>query len=673
MAVHPSESSNREPSPLEGRLDSWKEIARYLQRDVTTVRRWEKREGLPVHRHLHDKLGTVYAYESEVDAWWAGRRSRLADPEVAPSASRERFAWSVAAALLLVAVVALVTLFATEFRTTRQYREHRFEIQSPVGRNLGTAAVSPDGRVIAFTAADADGTSRLWVRRLDAVTPHVLAETNGATFPFWSPDSRSIGFFADGRLKRLSLSGGPPQILCDAPQGRGGTWNLDDVIVFAPGREHALYRVAASGGTAIPITTVDRPRQRGHLWPDFLPDGRHVVYSADSVDAEHHAIYVTALDHGESRLLLRARSNAVATADGRLLFARNGGLVAQPFDGRALTIVGEPTTIADRVLQPYGFDHKGDFSISKNGVLAFRNGASPLKQLEWIDRRGQRLGTLAEPAGYAEPVLSPDETRVAVSVFEPLSDPMASDIWLIDAATGVRSRFTFDKAADFEPVWSPDGRHVVFASNRSGTLDLYSKRATGAEEEQLLLTSDTPKHPEAWSPDGRFLTYAGLETKTKYDVSILPLFGDRRPQPLLREAFSEGQSQISPDGRWMAYTSYETGTMEVYVRPFPSGAGKWQISTNGGADPRWRRDGKELFFIAAGGMLTALTVGTDGVFRPGVQTPLFDTRVNHLWDDARNHYDVSRDGRRFLVTRPIEDHGTVPLTVVVNGEMGQRR
>jgi Tol biopolymer transport system component len=650
---------------VKGRLDSWKEIARYLQRDVTTVRRWEKREGLPVHRHFHDKLGTVYAYESEIDAWWAGRRSGLAEPEAAPSAGRERLAWSAAAALLVVSVIALVALLAG-WRTTRQPGEHRFEIPPPAGRVLGTAAVSPDGRVIAFTAADTEGRSRLWVRHLDAVALHALPETEGAAFPFWSPDSRFIGFFADGRLKRLALSGGSPRILCDAPQGRGGTWNLDDVIVFAPGREHALHRVAASGGIAVPITTVDRPRQRGHLWPDFLPDGRHVVYSADSVDAEHHAVYVAALDGGDSRLLLRARSNAVVTADGRLLFVRSGRLVAQPFDARALAIAGEPTTIADRVLQPYGYDHKGDFSISRNGVLAFRSGASPLKQLEWIDRRGKALGILAGPAVYAEPVLSPDETRVAVSVFDPLSDTWASDIWLIDAATGARSRFTFDTAADFEPVWSPDGTHVVFASNRGGTLDLYRKRTTGSEEEHLLLNSATPKHPEAWSPDGRFLTYASLEAGTKYDISVLPVVGDRTPMPLLREEFSEGQSQISPDGRWMAYTSYETGMMEVYVRPFPRGEGKWQISTAGGADPRWRRDGKELFFISARGMLTAVSVVTDGAFTPGISTPLFDTRVDHLWDDARNHYDVARDGQRFLVTTPIEDYRDVPLTVVVN-------
>ena len=668
MTLHPSESlKRREPPQPEDRLDSWKEIAGYLQRDVTTVRRWEKREGLPVHRHLHDKLGTVYAYKAEIDAWWASRRAHLAPPEGGGSRSRERLAWSVAGAVSLIAVMAFVTMFATRFPTAPHSAEYRFEIPPPGGRHLGAIAVSPDGGVIAFTAADADGTSHLWVRPLDSVTPLPLAETAGASFPFWAPDSRSIGFFADGHLKRISISGGSAQILCDAPLGRGGTWNDDDVIVFAPGREHALHRVSASGGSAVPITTVDRPRQRGHLWPDFLPEGRHVVYSTDSTDTEHHAIYVTALDGGESRLLLRARSNAVVTGDGRLLFARDGGLVAQAFDAQALAIVGEPTTIADRVLQQYGFDHKGDFSISRNGVLAFRTGASPLKHLEWTDRHGERLARLAEPAIYADPVLSPDDTRVAVSIFDPLSDTAASDIWLIDAATGARSRFTFDKAADFEPVWSPDGTHVVFASNRGGTLDLYRKRATGAEEEELLLQSDRPKHPEAWSPDGRFLTYASLETKTKYDVSVLPLFGDRKPRPLLREAFSEGQSQISPDGRWMAYTSYETGTMEVYVRPFPSGEGKWQISTAGGADPRWRRDGKELYFIAAGGMLMAMTVRTGGAFAPGVPTPLFDTRVNHLWDDARNHYEVSRNGQRFLVTTPIEDHGAVPLTVVVRG------
>jgi Tol biopolymer transport system component len=319
------------------------------------------------------------------------------------------------------------------------------------------------------------------------------------------------------------------------------------------------------------------------------------------------------------------------------------------------------------VVQPYGLDHRGDFSTSNTGVLAFRRGGSPLKQLTWLDRRGERIADLAEPADYAEPVLSPDGTRVAISVFEPpTSGAWASDIWLLDVSTGARTRLTFDKAADFEPVWSPDGTQIVFASTRGGQLDLYRKSVDGSGPDELLLTSGAPKHSEAWSPDGRFLVYSSLESTTKFDVWALPLVGQRDPQPLLHSEFSEGQSQISPNGRWLAYTSYESGRMEVHVRPFPTGAGQWQISATGGGDPRWRRDGQELFYIAADGTLMAVAVDASRVFKPAIPRPLFATMINHLWDDARNHYDVSLDGERFLVARPIEHLGSLPVTVVVN-------
>jgi Tol biopolymer transport system component len=255
---------------------------------------------------------------------------------------------------------------------------------------------------------------------------------------------------------------------------------------------------------------------------------------------------------------------------------------------------------------------------------------------------------------------------VAVSVFDPTSKDWASDIWLLDVSTGARTRLTFDRAADFEPVWSPDGDHIVFASTRGGTLDLYRRSVSGSGPDELLLTSDTAKHSEAWSPDGRFLTYSSLEPKTKYDVWLLPLVGEQKPQPFLHSQFSEGQSQISPDGRWIAYTSFESNRMEVYVRAFPAGAGQWQVSTSGGGDPRWRRDGKELFYIAANGILMTVAVESGRVFTPGIPQPLFDTRINHLWDDARNHYDVSLDGQRFLVATPIDNLGSLPLTVVVN-------
>jgi Tol biopolymer transport system component len=685
VSDHPSESAGRSPAPPDGgRLDSWKEIAAYLRRDVTTVRRWEKREGLPVHRHIHDRLGTVYAFKHEVDLWWHGRRHDLGNgggngratagdlvSDVQNGADRgssprqERLAWTLAAILFLIAVAATVALFVRNPPAVDP-AEYRFSIVPPESGGFGTSAVSPDGRHIAFTVSNSHDMSRLWLRRLDSVEAHPLAGTDGAAFPFWSPDSRTVGFFADDKLKTIPLSGGSARTLAEAPEGRGGTWSRDDVILFAPRRDGAVYRVAASGGVASPVTTVDTSRHRGHLWPEFLPDGRHFVYLADSVEAEHHGLYVGSLDTSDSTPLVRARSNAISTHTGALLFVRDGALVSQHLAPGSMELSGGPTIVADRVAQPYGLDHKGDFSVSSTGVLAFRRGGSPVKELVWLDRRGERRGHVPEPADYSDPVLSPDGSRIAVSVFDSIVPPFSSDVWLLDVSTGARSRLTFDPAADFEPVWSPDGADVLFSSNRSGTVDLYRRSASGAGPDQLLLASAIDKHSESVSPDGRFLTYASLESKTRWDAWLLPLTGDRRPVPLLNREFSEGQTQISPDGRWMAYTSYESGRMEVFVRSFPSGDGKWQISSAGGADPRWRRDGRELFFIAASGMLTAVRVEIGPDFKPGAPRPLFDTKVNHLWDDARNHYDVSVDGDRFLVAMPVENVGSLPLTVVVN-------
>jgi eukaryotic-like serine/threonine-protein kinase len=693
VAQHPSDSANRSEAPSDGsRLDSWKEIAGYLQRDVTTVRRWEKREGLPVHRHLHDKLGSVYAYKTEIDDWWRGRRGQIDelgsdhgegsgdggqlslvsshDHPQATRAHRERLAWALAAACLAIAVIATATLVVVSPRVTTGGAELRFSISPPEQATFGTIAVSPDGRHVSFTASRADGTSQLWVRPLDSLSARLLPGTEEAAFPFWSPDSRFIGFFAREKLRKIAVSGGTVQTICDAPDGRGGAWNRDDVIIFAPDREHALLRVPASGGSGTPVSTVDRPRERGHLWPEFLPDGRHFLYLADSSQHEHHGIYLGALDTTESKRLLSAQSSVAYSSDGYLLVARDGALVAQPFDANGLELAGEPVTVAEQVVQQYGLDHKADFSASMTGVLAYRSGGSPLNHLVWVDRRGERAGMVGEPAVYAEPVLSPDETQLAVSVFDRDARPWVSDIWLLDLSGEGKSRFTFDRAAEFEPVWSPDGTQIVFSSNRQGTLDLYQKSASGSRSDEILLKSGSPKHAETWSPDGRYVVYSSVEPKTKYDLWVLPLFGDRQPRPYLQSEFSEGQGQISPDGRWIAYTSNESGRFEVYVGAFPAPAGKWQVSTNGGADPRWRRDGQELFYIATDGKLMAVGVEAGSVFEPGVPQPLFDIHVRHLWEDARNHYDVSRDGNRFLVATPVDDSGSLPVNVVVNWMSG---
>ena len=668
-----------EDSSANGRLDSWKEIGAYLKRDVTTVRRWEKREGLPVHRHPHDRRDSVYAYRSEIDEWWQNRRNHLAArtaiDAVAPGHSRERLAWSVAAVLLIATLASTATLAVKSFTApARDDAEVRFSIQPPDGTTFGTVALSPDGRQLAFTASTRDGPSRLYVRPLRTLTPQLLPGTDGAAFPFWSPDGLSLGFFAHGSLQRISVSGGMPRILCDAPDGRGGAWNAAGVVLFSPSRESGLSQVSASGGEASPVTMVDAPGERGHVWPQFLPDGRHFLYLADSAVPEHHNLFVSALgSHARTRLMPLA-SNAVYTRAGYLLFERDRRLVAQPFDAARLELTGDAITIADEVRQASDGDHMTDFAIS-DSVLLYRTLRVAVSELVWRDRAEHRAAFVEQPAEYFNPTLSPDQRRVAVDVFDPRPSPRfgfnvgreTSDIWILDASSGVRSRFTFDPSADFNPVWSPDGDRIVFSSNRRGPLDLYVKRVDGGASEELLFESPLSKHAQTWSPDGRFLVYATYEPKTRTDLWLLPMTGDRTPVPLARTAANEEQASISPDGRWFAYTADDSGRDEVYVQPLPPSGAKWQVSTAGGGDPRWRADGRELFYIGDDRRLMAVaTITSRATFGAGAPSPVLDTGMRPHWGEARNVYDVGRDGKRFLFMSPVDDDRSAPFTVVVN-------
>lgn len=669
--------------PASDRLDSWKEIAAYLKRDVTTVRRWEKREGLPVHRHLHDRRESVYAYRNEVDRWWDERRNHIADKVAAapalPFGRRERVAWALTALFFGATLVLSGGLAIRDLREAPPDGEQlRFLEFPPVEAHFATVALSPDGRRVAFTATRRGGKPMLWVRPLHSLTAVTLPGTEDATFPFWSPDGHSIGFFAQASLKRISASGGTPQILCDAPDGRGGTWNANGTILFSPSRESGLARVPDTGGSPAPVTAVDRPRERGHVWPQFMPDGKHFIYLADSTQAEHHNLFAGALDSQDRKRLFNLASDAIYARDGYLLFAGiDGKLMAQPFDAKHLEPVGEPVPIAGEVLQQWDVDHKADFSASSNGILMFRGMRGLDTRLVWRDRVEGQSVLVATPFHYSEPTLSPDQKQIALSRFDPRPSTqfgigvtkVTSDIWVTDARSGAGSRFTFDPAADFAPVWSPDGTRIVFSSNRTGRVSLFQKNVNGVGGEQLLLGTPGSKHAQAWSPDGRFLAYVTYDQKTHEDIWLLPMLtaaGDRTPVPLLRTEFTEEQLTISPDGRWFAYTSNESGRSEVYVQSFPSPGGKWQISTDGGGDARWRSDGRELYYIAEDRRLMAVAVRTGDRFERGVVTPMFDTGMQPHWAAARNHYDVSRDGQRLLFMSPVDDIRSSPFTVVVN-------
>jgi Tol biopolymer transport system component len=679
----PGVSSPEAAPPGDGRLDSWKEIAGYLRRDVTTVRRWEKREGLPVHRHLHDRRDSVYAYRHEVDRWWLGRRNHLAANGVTAEQHGKGGSrvWWLVGMLAMATLTSFTVLVALFPRTSADDRQWRFPMLPPDGASIGTLRLSPDGRQMAFTTTTPHGAALLWVRPADSLTPIALSGTEGAAFPFWSPDGRSIGFFASGRLKTINVGSGSSRILCEAPGGRGGTWNASGTIVFSPSRESALVQVSASGGTPTEVTALDPAGERGHLWPQFLPDGRHFLYLADSARPDFHNLFVGSLDSMERTRIFTLASDAEYTRDGYLVFIRDRALLAQPFNARRLELSGDPITLAPQVVQQWAMDHKGDFSVSDQGTLVYRSMSASETRLVWRDRDGREAPVINTPADYYEPTLSPNQRHAAVDVFDPRQSrpqgygtvAVTSDIWILDATSGTTSQFTFDPAADFAPLWSPDGTRIVFSSNRRGVLDLYQKRVDGAGTEEPLFESPISKHAQAWSPDGRFVLFGTYDARTREDVWMLPLDGERTPVELLHTEFNEEQASISPDGRWLAYTSDEPGTPEVYVQSFPPGRGKWRISTGGGGDARWRPDGQELFYIADDRLLMAVPVKIGMTFEHGQAAPLFDTGMTPRWGEARNHYDVSRDGLRFLAMVPVADDRSAPFTIVVNWTAGLRK
>jgi len=573
---------------------------------------------------------------------------------------RELMAWIVAG-ISVVAVLALAVLYFR--RPPTETHAVRFFFNPPEKNGFGDFALSPDGLRLAFVATDASGKTLLWVRSLDSTTAQPLPGTDEADDPFWSPDSRSIGFFAGGKLKKIGASGGPAQTLCNSRGPRGATWNRDGVIVFVPSFNEALYQVSAAGGEPTPVTTLDKSRmETSHRWPHFLPDGHHFLYTVNG-GSESRGIYVGSLDGKEKRRLLNdVSSDGEYAPPGYLLFRRESALMAQAFDADKLQFTSNPFPIADQV----GYDastFRTFFSISQTGVLAYDSNSGKT-QLAWIDRNGRQLSSVSQPSNYFRPWLSPDEKQVAVDDVDAQGN---RDIWIIDLARGNPTRFTFDPAVDWLPVWSPDGSKILFASNREGDFNLYEKPTTGAGKEVLLLKTDLSKSPTDWSADGRYILYTVNDPKTKFDLWVLPLFGDQKPFPFLQTEFNERNGRLSPDGRWMAYYSDESGgDYQIYVQSFPAGGSKFQVSTNGGAFAAWRGDGKELYYLSPDKKLMAVDVkGAGDTFERGVPRPLFDMRVSNF-TSAQARFAVTGDGQKFLVNNTIGESTSGPITVVLN-------
>ena len=568
-----------------------------------------------------------------------------------------RIGWIVAGVFALVSVLLAAAYFN---RPAMKPEAIRFSISPPErAARVGDPVISPDGRRLAFVAM-VDGKSLLWVRPMGSLTGQPLPGTEGASGPFWSPEGQSIGFFAQGKLKKIALSGESPVILADAPANRGGTWSRNGVILFVPHQNAGVHRVSVSGGPTTAVTAPDGSRQESsQLWPSFLPDGRNFLYLVTGQRPDETGIYLASVDGRERRRLLSAQSNAVYAPPGFLLFARDGALLAQPFDAAKGQLRGEPLPLVDQI--PVVFFGKGFFSVSENGVLVHASSVSGgSQQPAWFDRSGKPLGLAASAGAYFQTELSRDEERLAVA--RPDRQTRTNDIWLLDLAQRNESRFTFDPAEDFFPVWSPDGNRIVWISILEGAFSLYHK-AAGAGQQELLLSSGRQKHPTNWSGNGRFILYQENDPKTKWDVWVLPLEGERKPFPWAQTQFNDTNGRFSPDSRWIAWTSDESGSNEVYVQAFQNPGGRWKISANGGDHPRWRGDGKELFYVAADRKLMAVELKRGAGFEAAAPEPLFDLRSLRA---VGSNYAVVDEGRKFLVVTTIEDPNATPFTVVLN-------
>jgi Tol biopolymer transport system component len=610
-------------------------------------------------------------------------------PVVAASASSRqlKLAWGVSAILGILAGVFAWLYFSS---TERVPGVVRFQIQPPARTTFDIyLTMSPDGRRLAFTGRDDKGVVRLWVRDIDAMDARPLPGTEDAWGPFWSPDGRYLAFSVDRQLKRIDVAGGPPQTVCVSPNIVGsGSWSQNGVILFGTrgsGADAVVRRVLASGGDPVVVTTLDADRgETFHAFPSFLPDGQHFLYLRSSAKAELQGFYVGTVDAPPEQQPLRrvlqgtlGPASVVRTAAGaaRMLFIRDATLLAQPFDLDRLELVGDAIPLAERL------GSSGSFAFvasSASDVIAYRSGsatATNLSQLTWVDRQGESIGTVGQPRAYSLSPralsLSPDGRRALVGI-----TPTAGqgDLWHIDLARDASTRFTFDERAEVEPVWSSDGQRVAYRNNRSDVSVLLIKDANASTAPVPLLESPDNVSASDWSPDGRWLLVARTGMQLQADLWILPVAGDKTLIRLTETPFAEPVGRFSPDGRWVAYQSNETGRPEIFIRPIQlSGDGKpalgapWLVSNDGGLGPRWRRDGREIFYRNQAGAMMAADVSIKA-------DTLTTARPRQLFavPPGVNFWDSTPDGQRFLLNVPVQPAVADPISVVVNWSQGLR-
>jgi len=609
---------------------------------------------------------------------WIASGSSAALPTAAKLKKKRAVPWIWLGALAIIGAATFVVTRSYFTPTAPNFANRvRWNIRAPEKNAfrstvdaVGRVVISPDGQRIAFVASDESGRTRLWVRALDALDAQPLEGTEGASDPFWSPDSRSLAFFANKQLRRMDAAGGPILNLCPAEVGRGGSWSQDGIIVFASFVNGGIQQVPATGGSPVAVTKIDTAsRETTHRWPYFLPDGKHFLYFAAShTDIGHSrdAVYVASLDGKENKFLLHAHANA-AFANGYLLYVRESTLMAQHFDLRRLQLTGEAQSVAENVETDSGWWHSV-FTVSDNGILAFAASANAKNQLLWFDRSGKQLGSVGEPGDYRTLRLSRDGRQLAVE----MTQSGASDLWVFDLKQNTKSQLTFRSFSNTMPAWSPDGRLLAFSSNRqNGVVDIFKQPSGSPQSEEVLLQSPLEKFVLDWSPDGQYLLYAQVDGRTptggiQASLMALPLHGEAKPTQLVKWPLFDNAGRFSPDGRWIAFGSRIAGPQQVFVVPFPGPGNPKQLSPASGMNPIWRRDGKAIFYLTAdfGSVMETEVEAKGSDFTIGKSRLLFKIAAES-GPYQFYPFDVSADKQKFIINSRPEQSGK-EITVIAN-------
>jgi len=593
------------------------------------------------------------AHDVKLQLQWiaeAGSQAGVPAPVVARRRMSQRVAW-IAAGLGVAAAI----VFATGFVLRAPVPEHplRVSILPPDQHVFDplSVALSPDGTKLAFAATAVGGLAQLWVRPLDSTSAQPLAGTDDAAFPFWSPDSRSLGFFADGKLKIIDASGGAVQTLAGALLPRGGSWSSNGTILYTPDATSAMYRIPAAGGTPVRAVGEEKASSVGSpRWPAFLPDGKHFLFFQYGAEAQSGGdVYLGTLDSAQITKLAKSDVRA-GYGNGHVVFVEGGNLMVQAFDEKNLKLVGNPVPVAEQV--------RGDaraaaaFSLSSEGKLIFAGGQSSTLDLAWYDRTGKK-GDVIDSGTFQDAHISPDGKKVSAARADAGGH---LEIFIYDLARGTKSQFSFSQSRDDDPVWSPDGNTIVFDSARNGKIDLYTRPANGSRQEELLFHDDSDKYPSSWSSDGKYIAYEAIANRGHFDTWVMPMFGDHKPFPFLQESYNTRYPSFSPDGKWMVFTSFESGHGQIYVVAFPKAGGKFLVGD--GQSATWSRHGKEIIYLDDHARIASVEVTAHG-------DSVEFGKPQVLFPAQPGNFEASPDGERVLMMQaPVQN--STNMTLVVN-------